>query len=177
VTFVISIVAAPGLFTLQQLLYIGTLFVLSQIMRTILTISICIFAFGTSSKCQTNQSIREIELSKVSRGYEEHIRVNADSLYVLIENRKGEKSSQSFSRKITADEWTALVTIVKEVKLKDIPALAAPTMKRASDAAMHATLTVNTEDGKSYSHGYDDEDPHEALQPLRKAIRELSSQK
>jgi hypothetical protein len=96
---------------------------------------------------------------------------------VRIDNRKSEKPSQSFSRKITADEWTALVNMAKEIKLKDIPALVAPTMKRASDAAMHATLTVSTEDGKSYSHGYDDENPHEALQPLRKAIRELSNQK
>jgi hypothetical protein len=144
-------------------------------MKNILTISVCLLVFGTASKCQTNQSVREIELSKISRGYEEHIRVDADSLHVLIENRKSEKPSQSFSRKITTDEWATLVSIVKEIKLKDMPALVAPTMKRASDGAMHATLTVNTEDGKSYSHGYDDEDPHEALQPLRKAIRELVS--
>jgi hypothetical protein len=146
-------------------------------MKNILAIGICILVFGTGSKCQTNQAIREVELSKISRGYEEHIRINADSLHVMIENRKGEKASQSFSRKISPDEWTSIINVAKGIKLKDVPALAAPSMKRASDAAMHSTLTVSTEDGQSYSHGYDDEDPHEALQPLRKAIREISSQK
>jgi hypothetical protein len=144
-------------------------------MRNVLVISIFILAFVSLSKGQTGQTISEIELSKVSRGYEEHVRVNTDSIHVLIENRKGGKPSHSFSRKVSADEWTQLIKLTKTLKLTDIPALAAPTMKRASDAAMHATLTIYTQEGKSYSHGYDDENPHESLQPLRKAIRELSS--
>jgi hypothetical protein len=142
-------------------------------MKNILLPIVMVFVFGTASKCQQEAVIREIELSKVSRGYAEHIRINPDSLHVLIENRKGNKPSESYSRKISKDEWTALIKTIQDVPLKDISALTSPTMKRASDGAMHATITVYTTDEKSYSHGYDDEDPHKALQPLRKAIREL----
>jgi hypothetical protein len=142
-------------------------------MKNILIPIFMVFAFGTASKCQQDPAIREIELSKVSRGYAEHIRINPDSLHVLTENRKGNNPPESYSRKITKEEWTALIKIIQDIPLKDIPALTSPTMKRASDGAMHATITVYTTDEKSYSHGYDDEDPHKALQPLRKAIREL----
>jgi hypothetical protein len=41
---------------------------------------------------------------------------------------------------------------------------------------MHATITIYTKGGSAYAHGYDDENPHEALRPLRKAIREISRQ-
>jgi hypothetical protein len=146
-------------------------------MRNIISICLLVCFFGTASRCQTGGEIREIELSKISRGYEEHVRVNPDSIHVLIDNRKDSGSSVSYSRKISPDEWTSLVQTTKNIELKDLPALPSPSMKRAADAAMHATLTVYTKDGKSYSHGYDDEDPHRVLQPLRKAIRDLSNQK
>lgn len=144
-------------------------------MKNILIPIFMVFVFGTASKCQQDPAIREIELTKVSRGYGEHIRINPDSLHVLIENRRGNNPSESHARKITKDEWTTLIKTIQDVPLKDIPALTSPTMKRASDGAMHATITIYTTDEKSYSHGYDDEDPHKALQPLRKAIRALGN--
>jgi hypothetical protein len=145
-------------------------------MKNILIPVFLVFVFCTASKCQQDPVIREIEMSKVSRGYAEHIRIGSDSLHVLIENRKGNKPGESYSRKITPDEWTSLVNTIRNVKLKDIPALTSPTMKRASDGAMHATLTVYTTDEKSYSHGYDDENPNDILKPLHKIIRELVHQ-
>jgi hypothetical protein len=145
-------------------------------MRTILSVSILIFAFGTNSKCQDGNIIREIELSKTSRAYQEHIRINADSLHVLVEDRKNEKASTSYSRKITKEEWNVLLNMTKDLVLKDLSSLPSPTMKRAYDGAMHATITIYTKDGSSYAHGYDDENPHEALRSLRKAIREISRQ-
>lgn len=146
-------------------------------MRNAIATCLLVLIFEAAGNCQSTSEIREFELSKVTRGYQEHVRITADSLHVFIENRKDEKASRSYSRVITKDEWTTLLSAAKELNLKDLPALPSPGMKRAADAALHATLTVYTKDGQSYSHGYDDEDPHKALQPLRKAIREISSQK
>jgi hypothetical protein len=122
---------------------------------------------------QTDQ-ITQIELSKVSRGYSEHIRITSDSLFFSSEDRKSEGKNGSYAVAIDPKQWENLVQVAAKLKLHEIDALPSPTMKRASDAAMHSTITIVTNSGQSYSHGYDDEHPHEAIEPLRAAIRELA---
>lgn len=124
---------------------------------------------------QSAAEVREVELSKVSRGYEEHIRITPDSLYVFTENKMGEKAVTDFSRKVSEKEWTRLVEIVRIRPVKELHDLPSPTMKRAHDAAMHSTITIHLADGTSVTHGYDDENPHSAFVPLLKEIRTLSS--
>lgn len=143
-------------------------------MKILLNISLLILAFGMAAKAQTNSKIKLVELSKVSRGYEEHISISPDSLHVSIDNHRGQKPAINFLRKVTAEEWTNLSNVISNLTLKDLPSLPSPTMKRASDGAMHATITITTADGKSYAHGYDDENPHEALKPLLKQLRAIS---
>ncbi len=126
---------------------------------------------------QNKSDIKEIEFSKMSRGYEEHVRVNADSVHVLIHDARGEKAPVTFSRKTEREEWVSLMDIAKPIKLKEIDELPSPTMKRASDAAMHGTLTITDKSGRSYTHGFDDENPHDSLKPLLKQIREISGRK
>jgi hypothetical protein len=135
---------------------------------------VCILLFYGAVWAQPAGGIREIELSKVSRGYEEHIRVTADSLHVFIENKMGEKPPKDFSRKMTAEEWKNLAGTLEGHPVKELKDLPSPTMKRAHDAAMHSTITIHTADGASVSHGYDDENPHGSFLPLLKAIRVLS---
>ena len=121
--------------------------------------------------------IIQVELTKQSRGYQEAIRVTADSVFVIVEDLKNATPAVQYSRAINDDDWTMLISSIGTLKLKDIPSLSSPTMKRASDASMHSTLTILTNDGNSYTHGYDDENPHEALQELRKNVREVSGKK
>lgn len=136
-----------------------------------------ILAVGNTSQCQPDKTITRIELSKVTRGYQEYIRITPDSLNVYIENiRSSDKPTVEYGRKLEPDEWTRLIKTFEPVKLDDIPKLTSPSMKRAVDAAMHSTITIQTKKGK-YAHGYDDEDPHEALQALRKEIREIAGSK
>lgn len=126
---------------------------------------------------QNKSEIKQIEFSKVSRGYEEHVRIKADSVHVLVHDIRGDKAPVNFSRKTEEAEWVGLMEILQSIKVKEIETLPSPSMKRASDAAMHGTLTLTTNSGKSYSHGFDDENPHDALKPLLKAVREISGQK
>jgi hypothetical protein len=126
---------------------------------------------------QNKDEIKEIEFSKISRGYEEHVRVKSDSVHVFIHDMRGEKTPVNFSRKIEEAEWVSLIESLKVIRLTDIEELPSPSMKRASDAAMHGTLTVTTKSEQSYSHGFDNEDPHESLKPLLKLVRDISGRK
>ncbi|HEY0651892.1 MAG TPA: hypothetical protein VGD65_02150 [Chryseosolibacter sp.] len=126
---------------------------------------------------QSRTEIKQIEFSKISRGYEEHVRINADSVHVLVHDIRGDKAPVNFSRKTDKQEWIDLIEVVKTIRVTEIDGLPSPTMKRASDAAMHGTLTLTTLADKSYSHGFDDENPHESLKPLLAVVRELSGRK
>jgi hypothetical protein len=139
-------------------------------------LSIVLALVALDSYGQDGNMILEIELSKQSRGFQEFVRITPDSMFVLQENRKGTGSAKDFKRAVTEQEWQNLLLLIQRVNLQDLPSLPLPTMNRASDAAMHSTITVKTKDGKSYAHGYDDENPHEALQPLHQAIRDLNDQ-
>ena len=147
-----------------------------QLMKNIF-LFITLLAVVTDSQCQSNESIARIELSKVSRGYQEYIRVTPDSVNVLVQSSLSSDSNADFGRKLEADEWTSLVKKLEGIKLADIPNLPSPTMKRAHDGAYHSTITVQTKDGKEYAHGYDDEDPNKALKSLMKEIRALGGKK
>lgn len=130
-------------------------------------------ASGNIAKCQSAQ-VRQIEFSKETRGYQEHIRITHDSLNIYVEDAVRGNGSQNESRTLDAHEWASLVSALEHVKLSELDKLASPTMKRASDAAMHSTVTITTTDGKTFSHGFDDDNPHEVLQPLLKAIRQAA---
>jgi hypothetical protein len=142
--------------------------------KTIITI---LLVCWTSLLAQKNPEIKQVEFSKVSRGYEEHVRINPDSVHVFVHDIRGDKAAVKFARKVDDAEWVELVKTTKGLKFKDIDGLPSPTMKRASDAAMHGTLTITTGEDKSFAHGFDDENPHDSLKPLLKAVKEISGRK
>lgn len=137
------------------------------------TLLLLLAALCTSVWAQTDP-ITQIELSKVSRGYSEHIRITSDSLFFSSEDRKNEGKTGTYGIAIDPQQWEKLLQVASTLKLHELNRYPSPTMKRASDAAMHSTLTIATKAGATYSHGYDDEHPHEAVEPLRAAIRELA---
>lgn len=142
-------------------------------MKTIVLTAALVFCAMLVLHAQTPVII-QVELTKQSRGYQEAIRITADSVFVVAEDLKNSKPAIRYSREISDEVWTALLSSIGALKLKDIESLSSPTMKRASDAAMHATLKIITNDGNEYAHGYDDENPHPSLQELRKKVREVS---
>ncbi len=46
-------------------------------------------------------------------------------------------------------------------------------MKRTFDGALHGALTFTTGAGKTYTHGFDNEDPHPTLHPIMECILEI----
>ena len=142
-------------------------------MKNLLSIILILAASGNIGKCQS-PDVRQIEFSKETRGYQEHIRITPDSLNIYVEDAVRGNGSMKESRRLEAQEWASLVSALEHVKLSELDKLVSPTMKRASDAAMHSTITITTKDGKTFSHGFDDDDPHKVLQPLVKAVREVA---
>jgi hypothetical protein len=152
---------------------IGILFVACINMRKALVTAAFVFCTMFTLHAQA-PVVTQIELTKQSRGYQEAIRITADSVFVVAEDLKNSKPALRYAREISDEDWTSLLSTIGSIKLKDIESLSSPTMKRASDAAMHAILKITTNDGSEYAHGYDDENPHESLQELRKKVREVS---
>jgi hypothetical protein len=135
---------------------------------TLVTITICPLS------AQQTKTIKQIDFTKSTRGYEERIRVTPDSVVVRIENFRADEKVQQSGRKLTAKEWRALLKTLKNVPLETIPNLPSPGTQRASDAALQGTLQVATPQ-QTYPHSFDNEDPNAKLAPLLKAVKTLAS--
>lgn len=144
-------------------------------MKTIPFIYALALILGIAAPWQQAE-VKRVEFRKFTRGYDENISITPDSLHVWIDNSRAGKP-ESYSRVVTKEEWIGLLSLIQELPLKEIPSLPSPTMQRASDGAMHSTITIHAGDGQSYAHGFDNYDPHPDLHPLLDKIREISGTK
>ena len=134
----------------------------------ILILVICVFC-----ACKSQDAIRQIDFTKATRGFREEIIITKDSIFMVIDNARSTDSLQRISEKLDKKKWAKLNTTIQSLSLPEVPLLKSPTTKRTYDGALHGTLTITAMDGKTYSHGFDDENPHPELQPLMKCILEI----
>jgi hypothetical protein len=129
-----------------------------------------IFLSGCSSLAQKQNSdhIKCIEFSSVTRGYQELITITSDSLKFSCKQAGQQKIARASALK--KSDWDELLNALNKVTLSEIPALKSPTMKRASDAARHSTITITTDSNQTFVHSFDDENPHEKLKALMRVI-------
>jgi hypothetical protein len=125
------------------------------------------------ARCQEDPVITRIEFTSLTRGYNEVVSFSPDSLNQVTDRR--ESQQKIFRRALKEDEWKELVRSTGGISLSDVDQLLSPTSKRAFDGARHSTITIHTRDGKTYTHAFDDEHPHEKLQPLMDTIKKMSS--
>ncbi len=152
----------------------GIGFVLNGIMRIATYVIVLGFISPQMANCQSGDKISAIEVSKSSRGYQEHVRITPDSIHVFSENRIDGSAPIKRTTALPAGAWERLVATVDDINLKAVPELPSPSMKRAADAAMHASIAITTDGGATYVHGYDDENPHKLLKPLLERVREIA---
>ena len=62
---------------------------------------------------------------------------------------------------------------IKNIRLTEIETLQSPTMKRTFDAAAHGSIIITIPDGRSFTHGFDDENPHKKFRALMDEIRKF----
>lgn len=125
---------------------------------------------------ESGKAIVQVEMSKVSRGGEHHIRVTPDSVNVLKYNRKASVNHpQSFGRTLSPAEWSTITALIAELEPEEIPNFVAPTFDRATDAAPHSTITLRNAEGEKYAHNFDGDNPHPRLKKLVNAILSLGN--
>ncbi|MBL0744355.1 hypothetical protein [Chryseolinea lacunae] len=130
-----------------------------------------------SLKAQKESDIRQIEFTKTGRGYQENVRVTADSVISKIEDFRAEEKSKRTGRKLAPKEWETLLKTLAGVELKEVPTLPPPTDRRAYDGALAASLQITTTQNQTFGHSFDNEEPHAKLVPLMKAVRALTASK
>lgn len=137
---------------------------------TIYVFVLVLFTIGCASIAKKTNEVIRIEFSSLTRGHSRSIIFTKDS---VISSAEGRNASPKNGMRIKPEEWQRLTGSLKNLSVNEIADLPSPTMKRAYDGAMHSTLMITTSDNKTFSHSFDDEDPHEKLKPLMQAIIEL----
>jgi hypothetical protein len=140
------------------------------------SISVLLFSLILTIGCgQSIRQVRTIEFSTSSRGYSKQVAFKKNRLTIFEESHVGSVEPKSISYPLKKLEWNKLIECLNHVSIAGLPDLKSPSMDRAFDGARTSTITIIIHNGKSWSHNFDNENPHEKLQPLMKAILELTS--
>lgn len=127
--------------------------------------------FSLAVSAQSSKEINRIEFNSGTRGYSEQIIITPDSIISIQQDFKMDQKPRVKTRACSAKEWSKLLECLKDVRLTEIETLESPTMKRAYDGASHGSIIITSSDKQTYSHGFDDEDPHKKLKPLMVEIK------
>ena len=146
-----------------------TISIKSKMYKTVF-LTVIISCLMLSGLAQTTSDIVKIEFNSGTRGSHEQIILTKDSVVSLQENSQTDKVPQPVARTASAKEWSSLLDCLSQVRLTEIETLESPTMKRAYDGASHSSIIITTSDGSTFTHGFDDEVPHQKLKPLMMEI-------
>jgi hypothetical protein len=124
-----------------------------------------------TARCQDNTVVTKIEYTTLTRGYQKQIFITPDSLIRIIEGR--EENNKIVKRKLAAGEWEEITKAISKTPVSEIAQLKSPTSRRAFDGARHSTIVIFANDGNSYTHSFDDENPHEKLAGLMEILKKL----
>lgn len=160
--------------------HLGAPFVTASAMMRILTTYIILLScLSLQTQCQTKPAntsqqesvITKVEFTTLTRGQKKEVFISADSVVEVSEGLSNEHAV--VKRKIESAQWQALLATVKGANLEEVPNLPSPTTRRAFDGARHSSIKITTADGRDFTHAFDDENPHQMLQPLMDEIIRL----
>lgn len=147
--------------------------------RLLITCIILLSCLSLQTQCQTKPAgtssrepvITKVEFTTLTRGQKKEVFISADS---VVEVSESLANNHAVTRKKIEDrQWEALLATVKGAKLEEIPNLPSPTNRRAFDGARHSSIKIITSDGRDFTHAFDDENPHQMLQPMMDEIIKL----
>jgi len=142
-------------------------------MKTVLFLLVCI-ASSCAVYPQKGSDILRIEFTSLSRGgYSKQVVITSDSINLSYSEGR-EAIAKTTEKLLNSTDWMRLVNSLKGVSIAEISDLTSPTMKRAYDGARHSSITLVTANGKSATHSFDDENPHQKLQLIIKVIQQLT---
>ncbi|HLT33300.1 MAG TPA: hypothetical protein VKZ98_05875 [Aquaticitalea sp.] len=122
-------------------------------------------ASDTSLNAEKQFSIQKntiISYEENTRGFYERIWITRDSITVTGDRKHIEKISVPTPQK----EWNELMTLLKEVNIKELPNLKAPTSMRHYDGARFTTLFVTQNKVETATESFDHGHPPNAIENL-----------
>ncbi len=122
---------------------------------------------------QEGKEITRIEFNSGTRTQRQQVILTPDSIRIVREDFRVDQQPNIIDRTMSSKEWQNLISSLNDVRLSEIKNLQSPTMKRTFDAAAHGSLIITTRNGDTYTHGFDDEQPHRKLRNLMSEIRRI----
>ncbi|WP_299673029.1 hypothetical protein [uncultured Tenacibaculum sp.] len=136
-------------------------------MKFLISVIILLSTVGCiSQKDNQTSTISEVTFNAHTRGAMENIN--------LIDNTvtyKDYNTTKTYS--ITKDKKEQLLDLIKNLELKSISELKAPSDKRATDAALHASLQIRTTNETYISSDFDHDNPPNELKPIIDLLRDF----
>ena len=118
--------------------------------------------FGTDSL--HSETIKSVELSYRTRGMQQFLQINRDSIEVKINDK-------ITHYKTTKAQWRNILKTFQKVRLSDISKLKRPTSKSSYDGALMAQLMVVTNRKEYNSVSFDHDTPPAALVKIINAMK------
>ncbi len=120
------------------------------------------------SKPQEN--IITVEYQAASRGSFLNIKIDKK----LIQKTKDRNLQNISSKQCSKEDWNTIVGLLKDVSIKTISELEAPTEKRLFDGAPHSILKITSDKNTFTSNSFDHGHPPSEIKQLVKTILSLS---
>src|SRR6185295_8935068 len=98
-----------------------------------------------------------------------------DSISLYVNSRMNESDNKNIRRKITSDEWNAVISTLDSLTLPEINSLKSSSMNRATDAAMGASIIITDSKGERYIHSFDEFLPDEKMKGMMNELIRLEN--
>lgn len=131
-----------------------------------------IFMFLTANDCtnQDKDSVSSFSYETFTRGSSTMYNVTPEMIQI---KSTGLNKSES-SLQISKEEWNGLLEKMQKIDVSKVNQLKAPTDARASDAALHAILSIRKNDTIYKTNSFDHGQPPAEIKPLVEAILTLA---
>ncbi|MDX1761526.1 MAG: hypothetical protein R3218_05175 [Christiangramia sp.] len=136
---------------------------------TFFSIFIMLFAANNCSH-QEIQSVESISYETFTRGSSTMYTVTPESVQVKSTGLNANENSNN----ITTEDWNELLGVIQNMNVSEMSQLQAPSDSRASDAALHAILSVRKNDTIYKTNSFDHGNPPAEVKPLVEAILRLA---
>ncbi|MCH4822645.1 hypothetical protein ML462_05615 [Gramella lutea] len=136
---------------------------------TLISFLIFLFAANDCSN-QAFQSVESISYETFTRGSSTMYKVTPEIITVKSTGLNASERSEN----ISAGDWQNLLVTIESVDVSNMSQLEAPSDSRASDAALHAILSLRKNDTIYKTNSFDHGNPPSEVKPLVEAILRLA---
>ena len=117
------------------------------------------------------QQFVRIEFDSRTRGYQESVVFEKSTVHIVV-NSIGEKKDTTFA--VAKKDWIRLQSLVKSMRLKDMPNWKSSGQGRATDRARASTITIVTKTSSYTSATFDNHDAPKKLLPIVELVKKLT---